>query len=138
MCARRVSKLERPPGFPTPVCWKCIRSIHVSQRPRIIRAKHRTFHLRAAKRQASTQRTEWSTKDKGPRGLYDNWFRSSRLPSRGDDNALCGRCDEVRSQGSTCGDIARWCCLEIKKAIDVGGRDRERERGGGKENDRDK
>ena len=130
MCARRVSKLERPPGFTTLTCLDYIRPTIASLRLQVIGVKHRTSNLRAAKRQASTQRAEWSTKDKGPRGLYDNWFRSSRLPSRGDDNALCGRCDEVRSQGSTCGDIARWCCLETKKAIDVGGRDGERERVG--------
>ena len=45
----RVSKLERPPGFTTPVCLKCIRSIPASLRPCIIRAKHRTSYLHVVK-----------------------------------------------------------------------------------------
>ena len=69
---KRVSKLERPSGFTTPTCLDYIRSTTARLRLHVIGAKHRTSYLRAAKRQASTQRTEWSTKDKDPRRLYDN------------------------------------------------------------------
>ena len=67
---------------------------------------------------------------KGPRGLYDNWFWSTRLHSWGVVNILCGQCVEVGSQSSTCNDIAKLCYMELDEAIDVDGCVGERERVG--------
>ena len=75
---------------------------------------------------------------KGPHGLYDNWFRSSRLCSRGVANALYGQCDDIRSRSSTCREAAVLCCLELEEALDVARHTREHERVGKANRDRNK
>ena len=80
-CTRTSLQTRAPSGLYEVGVFAYIRPIPTSLRPRIFRTKHRTSHLRPSKREAIAQRAEWSTTDKGPRGLYDNWFRSTRLPS---------------------------------------------------------
>ena len=110
--------------------WEYIVPNPATTRRSLLPAQHRTCEDVAATRRAANTKADESINDKGPCGIYDNWFRSIWQRSQGVGNALSGQCCVKRVRGLTCCADARLCCVERRPVSDVGRRAEDDERVG--------